>query len=375
MRTCYLASIFSKAFLLATLVAIGGASAPVITENVLHPFGGTPDGALPVAGLVIGAKYGNFFGTTSGGGKGFGIVFELTGKHHKTEKVLYSFSGGSDGAVPVAGLAIDKAGNLYGTTSGGGNNGLGVVFELTKSSNYMHEIVLHSFSGGIDGAVPVAGLVIDSQGNLFGTTSGGGKSGFGIVFVLNGKHQETVLHTFSGGGSDGAVPKAGLIFDKTDNLYGTTSKGGSNGLGVAFELLKNGGYKKEAVLHSFAGASEGADPEAGLAFGPQTNLFGTTSAGGKGFGVVFELTASSGYTKETVLHTFSGGGDGAVPLAGLVFPLSTAEEHADRPPNGGCTYGCGTTVFGGNKKCNAPKGCGVVFSLEEGVTRSGHTQP
>ena len=427
MRTSYLASILSKIFLFTTLVAIGGASAPSVTEHVLHAFRGAPDGARPVAGLVS-SSYGNLFGTTSGGGKGFGVVFELTGTYdkkekvlyrfsggsdgavpkaglifdgvnkgnlfgttsgggkgfgvvfelmatsHTTEKVLYRFSGGSDGAVPVAGLTMDPAGNLYGTTSGGGKNKLGVVFELTKISNYTHEIVLHSFSGGkSDGAVPVAGLVIDSAGNLYGTTSGGGSKGFGVVFSLTGKGhlKETVLHTFSGG-SDGAVPKAGLIFDGINkgNLFGTTSKGGS-GFGVAFELTKKTSYKKEVVLHSFAGGTDGADPEAGLAFGPikakVKGLYGTTAGGGKGFGVVFKLTGS-GHTTETVLYRFKGGPDGGVPLAGLIFTPHNADEPAGdglTPPKGpgGCTYACGTTVNGGHLGCNHPNGCGVVFNL------------
>jgi uncharacterized repeat protein (TIGR03803 family) len=419
MRASYLASILSKIFLVATLVAIGGASAPSVTEKVLHAFSGAPDGARPVAGLV-GSSDGNLFGTTSGGGKGFGIVFELTGTYDKKEKVLYRFSGGSDGAVPKAGLVIDSVGNLYGTTSGGGKNNLGVVFELTKSSNYMHEIVLHSFGGsdgavpkaglifdgsgkgnlygttsaggknklgvvfeltkssnytheivlhsfsGSDGAVPVAGLVIDSAGNLYGTTSGGGSKGFGVVFSLTGKGTLTVLHSFSGG-SDGAAPRAGLIFDKPGNLYGTTSKGGNSGLGVAFELIKKGGYKKEAVLHSFAGGTDGADPEAGLAFGlKQINLYGTTAGGGKGFGVVFKLTGSD-HTTEKVQYRFTGGTDGGVPLAGLIFTPPVADEPAEDepalPPKGGCTYGCGTTISGGDLTCHAPNGCGVVFKL------------
>jgi uncharacterized repeat protein (TIGR03803 family) len=378
MRTSYLGSILSKIVLFTTLVAIGGASAPIVTENVLYAFGSTPDGALPVAGLVSDSKTGNLFGTTSGGGsKGFGIVFALTeSSGHTKEDILYSFSGGSDGAVPKAGLIFNGSGmgNLYGTTSGGGKNKLGVVFELTKISNYTHEIVLHSFSGGkSDGAVPVAGLVIDSAGNLYGTTSGGGSKGFGVVFSLTGKGhlKETVLHTFSGG-SDGAVPKAGLIFDgiNNGNLFGTTSKGGS-GFGVAFELTKNTSYKKEVVLHSFAGGTDGADPEAGLAFGPikakVKGLFGTTAGGGKGFGVVFKLTGR-GHTTETVLYRFKGGPDGGVPLAGLIFtPLNADEPAGDglTPPKGpgGCTYACGTTVNGGHLGCNHPNGCGVVFNL------------
>jgi uncharacterized repeat protein (TIGR03803 family) len=185
----------------ALTVAAAGSASAAPTETVLHSFTGS-DGAFPLAGLIADSA-GNLYGTTvSGGtggcsqGAGCGVVFKVSPSG--TETVLYSFTGGSDGAFPEAGLIADRAGNLYGTTNRGGGSGGGVVFKLSSSGT---ETVLYSFTGGSDGRNPQAGLIADSAGNLYGTTEGGG-SGNGVVFKLSLGGTETVLHSFTG--SDGA---------------------------------------------------------------------------------------------------------------------------------------------------------------------------
>ena len=220
-----------------------------------------------------------------------------------SETVLYSFAGSpSDGANPLAGLIADRAGNLYGTTGFGGSSDFGVVFKLAPNGT---ETVLHFFAGGpSDGRTPFfsGGLIVDPAGNLYGTTFGGGASDFGVVFMLAPNGTETMLHSFAGSPTDGASPQAGLIIDGAGNLYGTTANGGASDFGVVFKLAPNG---TETVLHSFAGGpSDGAGPVAGLIADSAGNLYGTTSGGGaSGFGVVFKLAPDGTYT---VLHTFAG---------------------------------------------------------------------
>jgi len=282
----------------------------------------------------------NLYGTTiNGGAYGNGTVFKLGHRHDLT--VLYSFTGGSDGKWPYASVIRDRAGNLYGTTHSGGDYGNGTVFKLDASGN---ETVLHSFAGGSDGSVPLAGLIMDKAGNLFGTTYVGGTYNSGTAFKLDPSGNETVLYTFTGG-SDGGGPYAGsLIMDAAGNLYGTTSSGGAYGLGTVFKLDTFG---FETVLHSFNG-SNGALLYSGLVMDAEGNLYGTTFGGGSTncCGTVFKLDTAG---QETVLHTFTGvGGDGVFPLAGLV---------RDRLGN---LYG--TTSGGG------AYGGGIVFKLD----RSGY---
>ena len=261
---------------------------------------------------------GNFYSTTFGGGaSGAGVVFKLDPAGNET--VLYSFTGGADGANPTGGVVADPAGNLYGTTYRGGSSSAGVVFKLDPAGN---ETVLHSFTGGADGGQPAAGVIRDSAGNLYGTTERGGGSNSGVVFKLDTAGHETVLHSFRGG-SDGAQPAAGVIQDSAGNLYGTTQGGGGTGFGTVFKVDTAG---HETVLHSFTGApSDGAYPSAGLLLGPAGNLYGTTTAGGSGRdgaggglegGVVFEVDTAG---HETVLHDFIGGPtDASNPKAALV---------------------------------------------------------
>ena len=282
------------------------------TESVLYSFTpGGADGSIPLDGLTFDAA-GNLYGTTASGGSscsifaGCGVVFKLAPNPDGTwtESVLYRFTGGADGAQPSAGVIFDAAGNLYGTTAVGGActyaGGCGVVFKVAANPDgTWTQSVLYNFTGGADGAIPLAGLAFDATGNLYGTTSGGGADGYGVVFKvapnLDGTWTESVLYSFTGG-ADGVHPYAGVIFDATGNLYGTTGFGGTysapcpNGCGVVFKLSPSSSGWSETVLHSFLGF--GAGPAAAVIFDPAGNLYGTTSDGNHAYnyGLVFEIT-------------------------------------------------------------------------------------
>jgi len=340
--------------LFAILVIISGflmAVQPVSTADtakVLHSFGEGDDGVSPRSGLVFDAA-GSLYGTTyAGGAFKAGTVFKLTPNTNGKwkEKVLHSFGKGKDGASPYAGLVFDGAGNLYGTTGAGGAHNNGTVFEVMPGADGgWTEKILHSFDlNGKDGALPLAGLIFDSAGNLYGTTATGGDvpcdppNGCGTVFKLtpgtNGQWIHTGLHSFRGNGAtsrDGANPEASLIFDANGNLYGTTAAGGRS-YGTVFELTpgSNGSWT-ESVLYRFCAVQhcvDGTHPFAGLIFDAQGNLYGTTSGGGAfcsngGCGTVFQLTPGAGgnWTKN-VLHSFRGRADGAGPLGNLAFDAS-----------------------------------------------------
>jgi uncharacterized repeat protein (TIGR03803 family) len=251
-------------------------------STVLHNFTGEADGGVPYGGVIRDSK-GNLYGTAEvGGASGAGVVFKVDTFGNET--VLYSFTGGSDGGYPLAGVIRDSKGNLYGTTNGGGASYAGVVFKVDTSGN---ETVLYSFTGGSDGGYPLAGVIRDSKGNLYGTTNGGGASGAGVVFKVDTFGNETVLYSFTGG-SDGGYPLwVVLVRDSAGNLYGTTNGGGASGAGVVFKVNAAG---NETVLHSFTGGADGGNPYAGVILGPEGNLYGTTAFGGEtNAGVVFEI--------------------------------------------------------------------------------------
>jgi uncharacterized repeat protein (TIGR03803 family) len=255
---------------------------PSGTESVLYSF---PAGASdPYTGLIQGSD-GNFYGTTGAGGNSDdGTVFKMT--PGGTETVLHVFpKTGSDGQTPYAGLIQGSDGNLYGTTYFGGASGLGTVFKVTPSGT---ETILHSFSGGSDGEHPYAGLIQGSDGNFYGTTYQGGISGYGTVFKLTPSGTETVVYTFAGGSSDGASPEAGLIQGGDGSLYGNTLQGGAGNFGTVFKISPIG---TETILHAFAGSSDGANPSANLVQGSDGNLYGTADSGGaKGYGTFFKVT-------------------------------------------------------------------------------------
>jgi uncharacterized repeat protein (TIGR03803 family) len=274
-----------------------------------------------------------------------------------SENALYNFAGGTDPKFPYAGLVLDKAGNLYGTTQLGGANSQGTVFEVTHNSDgSWTENVLYNFTGSADGGQPSAGLIFDASGNLYGTTNFGGSAncnlGCGTVFELapgSGGWTETVLYTFTGG-SDGREPYARLLSDAAGNLYGTTLLGGTvssvctSGCGTVFKLTRTSSGWTENALYSFAGGTDGASPYDGLAFDSVGNLYGTAYSGGaSGSGVIFKLSpGSSGWT-ESVVHAFRGGYDGKYSYGDVVLDSA------------GNLYG--TSFQGGGK------GYGVVFQL------------
>jgi uncharacterized repeat protein (TIGR03803 family) len=226
------------------------------------------------------------------------------------ETVLYSFTGGADGGTPIGGLLRDSEENLYGTTYGGGAVNYGVVFKVSASGE---ETVLHSFEGGTtDGCAPYGGLVRDGVGNLYGTTDGCGAYGSGTIFRLSKSGTENVLHSFAG--SDGTSPISTLLRDKKGNTYGVTLLGGDSDMGVLFKLSRNG---KLSVLHSFSGgASDGCYPLGRPSMDRQGSLYGTAqSCGPSNQGVVWKEKKNS----ETILHNLSGSSsDGAIPLAGVI---------------------------------------------------------
>ena len=299
-------------FVLAVFV-LATPSAQAQTESLLYTFTETTTGFHPASALVRDKK-GNLYGTTSQGGNancgglGCGTVFELT--PNGTLTVLYTFGGKADGATPGSGLILDKDGNLYGTTDYGGASGEGTVFEIAAGTYK----VIHSFMG-TDGAVPYGGLFRDGQGNLYGTTEYGGAN-YGTVFKIAPSGVVTVLYTFTGG-VDGGAPIGNLVLWK-NNFYGTTPDGGAFGEGTVFEVTKKG---KERVLYSFTGGNDGASPFGGLIVDKEGNLYGTTIAGGSsgfegaGGGTLFEVSQSG---TESVLYNFTGGADGGKPLGSLV---------------------------------------------------------
>jgi len=320
------------------------------------------------------------------------LTLTSTASAEWNEKVLYSFQGGPDGATPAGGVVFDQAGNLYGTTIDGGSSSCrsiqqcGTVYQLAppaKKGDPWTETVLYVFKGNAsnDGASPFGGLVIDSAGNLYGTTGYGGtgdcvllgtKMGCGTVFELSppkqkgGNWTETVLYSFPSA-KQGYVPWGNLVFDSAGNLYGATEFGGGFGTcdqniylycGTVFKLsppATKGGKWTEKVLHAFRGGTDGANPNGGLVLDDKGAIYGTTYAGGNqncdydaslGCGTAFELKPPSkrgGAWLEKQLHVFTGANDGGQPNGGLIFDAK------------GSLYG---TAGGGNSS-----GGGIAFQL------------
>jgi uncharacterized repeat protein (TIGR03803 family) len=324
------------------LVVVPTQSARAQTFTVLYDFTGGNDGSNPYAGLILDPA-GNLYGTTQYGGTYHeGTVFELdtTGQ----ETVLQSFNRGQ-GMIPRAGVIRDSAGNLYGAASEGGGKGCGgtgcgTVFKLTNRGKLA---VLHYFDVPPDGNNPWAGLVRDSAGNLYGTTVFDSTSGNGTVFKVDKFGKETLLYTFNAQKS-GKYPYGSLVRDPSGDLYGTTSAGGiyskgdcSLGCGTVFKLTPAGKY---TALHRFAGGADGSKPLDGLVCDSAGNLYGTTELGGTSDqGTIFKVSKTG---TETVLYSFTGGADGANPRAALLRDTA------------GNLYG--VAAYGG-------KGGGTVFKL------------
>ncbi|HEX8817620.1 MAG TPA: choice-of-anchor tandem repeat GloVer-containing protein [Terriglobales bacterium] len=304
--------------------------------TLLYSFQGA-SGENPLAGVVMDSS-GTLYGTTSeGGANGDGAVFTIAADG--TESLLYSFKGGADGSFPLAPLTFDSSGNIYGTTTLGGKYGYGTVFKLASNGD---KSLVYSFgAGNHDGRYPSAGVLLDKQGTIFGTTQDGGGYGCGTVFKIDANGKESIMHNFKGVGpghpADGAYPIAGLIRDHHGNLYGTTELGGASNDGTVFKIDSTG---RESLLLSLDGKSGGGYPFGGVVMDAQGNLYGTAAYGGDGIGVTFELSPAG---KETPLHTFQGGDDGDYPSSGLAI-----DKH-------GNLYG--TTEFGGLG------GAGVLYKI------------
>lgn len=277
-------------------------------ETVLYDFTGGTDGGDPHSGLLLDAA-GNLYGITGGGGifPGQGVVFKLDPSG--VETVLHALTT-TDGSGSASGLIIDPSGNFYGTAERGGAYDQGVVFKVDTLGNYS---VVHSFGkrGVADGSEPYAGLVRDAAGNLYGTTFGGGKYGAGTVYKIDASGNASVLYSFRGG-SDGLFPSSSLVLDVAGNLYGTTDAGGAHNLGIVFKVSASG---KEKILHSFGSTNDGASPFVGLVKDESGNFYGVTDGGGAyHHGTVFRLDNTG---NETVLYSFTGSSDGARPEGAL----------------------------------------------------------
>ncbi len=309
--------------------------------TVLYSFTGTGGDGSDPNGVVLDTQ-GNLYGTThSGGASGVGTVFKVDTTGNET--VLYSFAGEGDGAYPDAGVVLDAQGNLYGTTYGGGASGVGTVFKVDTTGN---ETVLYSFKGIPDAGYPEAGVVLDAQGNLYGTTWGGGEVGRGTVFKVDTTGQETVLHSFARGTvfGDGFAPKGGVVLDAQGNLYGTTYLGGyipcntPVGCGTVFKVDTTG---QETVLHTFWGARDCYEPDSGLVLDAQGNLYGTCYQGpdDHSAGAVFKVDVT--YGQDTILHSFSFSTlmGGSYPAAGVVLD---AQGNLYGTATGGGANGWGT---------------------------------
>ena len=332
----------------------------------------TLNAIAPNGGLIADGN-GALYGTESdGGAHGDGVLYKVApSSSGYSLSYLYAFTGGrSGGKSPLSGPLIAANGTLYGTTADGGavrcpsRTPCGLVYALTPSSGGYAFSVLYRFKGGTDGATPAASLIADASGTLYGTTQlGGGNAacpnGCGTVFALSLSSKgwmERVLYTFQGG-TDGAFPTQALLIDRHGDLFGTTATGGTQGLGVAFELTRSSSGYTESVLHAFAGPPDGSQPSSALVEDRAGNLFGTTLFGGagsctlggnpSGCGAVFELSGSGGSVSETVIYSFQGPPDGFYP-----YGLTVSGEKL-----------YGTTYRGGVlMPCDFP-GCGTAYEL------------
>ncbi len=397
------------------LITFATAPARAQTFTILHNFTGGTDGYAPNAGLTFGPS-GVLYGTTYFGGPyDAGTVFRLKqGNSGWILYPLYEFTGGGDGDLPVGGVAIGPNGSLYGTTTFGGSEGAGVVFELRPPPTacasflcYWNESVLHSFTGMPDGFYPTGNLAFDHAGDIYGTTTGGGTYDYGTVFELTlsgGAYTESIIQSFNYYGAGGYAPQGGVVLDSAGNVYGTNVAGGTGtecqlseygSCGTIFQLVPSGGVWTDNVLLEFTGFlhGNGESPTVAPIIDASGNLYGTADlayklapsgggyiyselnpvnycgyptglamdAAGNFYGAcgsgpgaddysgwVYELTNCSPTCTLIDLHDFSGG-DGAVPIGTPVLDAN------------GNLYG--TTAQGGTESCHTGSGCGVVWEI------------
>ena len=353
------------------------------TFTVLHTFNGRPDGREPIAGVTKDAAGNLYGTTYYGGANDVGLVYKLAHRGSGwVLSPLYSFQQAKalDGSAPVGGVTIGSDGNLYGTATRGGPHDAGTVYKLSPPATVCRSVLcpwtetpLYQFTDGADGGYPQGTLVFDSAGNLYGTASGGGTGNNGVVFKLTHSGSgwtESVLHTFTGS-PDGSAPIAGVTFDANGNLYGTTDGGGGSDDGTVYELSPSGSGWTENVLYAFQYSNDGASPYAGVVLDPEGNLYGTTIYGGAGNGgTIFELMPSNGNWIFSVLYSPELQGSAALPVRSPAVPaapftarfspaaakaardMDAAACSSYRPPMAaGCTPRCITSPMatdGGN---------------------------
>ena len=332
------------------------ASSATSGEQVLYSFSGGSDGGNAATAIAL-DNGGNLYGTTVvGGAYACGTVFKLTPKASPpwNESVLHSFTCYSDGKNPHGGVSFDPDGNLDGTTVAGGSggyctgDGCGVTYQLTPAT----ENVLHAFTGANDGFGPGGAVVFDRKGNVYGTTPDGGSNYVGVVYEIQhsgAKWHYRVIHPFTGG-DDGSVGSLGaLLIDKSGSLYGVAEEGGAHGAGTVFELSRKGKRWKFTTLYAFKGTPDAGSPYGGLVADKSGKLYGTTYYGGaNGLGAVYELVPGRhGKYKERVLYSFAGGSDGSSSTTTLAF--GSSNDLYGTTSAGGGTCDCGT-IFKVNAK-------------------------
>lgn len=337
-------SIFTVSAAAALLVTTAWAAS---ATKLVYSFGGNADGEYTDTELVRDSA-GNLYGTSVQGGiYGGGTVFRVTPAGVHT--VLYDFTGGADGGEPYKGVTLDAQGNLYGTavTGGGGSceGGCGVVFKLTNSGDTWTQTVIHTFKGS-DGSGPGSPVAIDKNGNVYGTTPTGGGNGVGVVYQLKadaaGAWKFRVIHTFTGGddGSGGSASR--LLIDAAGNLWGVCTVGGANGFGTVYKMTLQQGQWQLSTLYAFKDSPDGALPYGGLIADKAGNLYGTTYyAGAHDLGTVYELRLLNGKWTERVLYSFQGGAAGGSPISTLVADAA-GNMYGTTSEGGAASCGCGT---------------------------------
>ncbi len=410
---------------LSIFFLLTGVSVYAQTFTVVHSFTGGSDGANPYSGLVM-DQGGNLYGTASAGSLGYGNVYRLVSKNSAwIVQALYGFQGAAhnhDGARPMARITL-RNGIVYGTTQAGGmsgcanNAGCGTIFKLRPPLSVCQTVfcawtqtVLYRFNGNADGGNPVGDLTFDQGGNLYGATSGGGSAGChyqpndacGVVYLLNSAGSQSVLYQMPAG-SGGTYPEAGVSFDTSGNLLGTTSAGGTSNLGTIFRLTHSGGNWTPSSVYQFQSGAGGQLPWAGLVGDSSGNFFGATTAGGaNGGGTVYQLSPSGGGWTYSSIYTFAAGGGpvsnltidssgnlyGTTPGGGAfghgtVFKLThsgSAWIYASlhdftggsdgAQPSGSVVLDANGSVYGtayGGGSSNCPGGCGVAWSVSQGL--------
>ena len=296
-------------------------------QTVLYSFTGGADGGEPYKGVTI-DRHGNLYGTAVTGGSGgceggCGVVYRLTNSGGTwSQRVIHAFTGGDDGSGPGARVTVDQNGNIYGMTPTGGAYGLGTIYKIHRNAGTWDFQVIHTFTGGADGSSGSAGRMLLLHGRLYGAATTGGTYGSGVVFELTptlvGEWDFRTLYSFHGQ-PDGSFPYGALLRAASGKFYGTTYYGGQNGIGAVYELTpRSTGEWGETVIYSFQSGSDGNSPISNLVSDSAGNLYGTTSEGGLGSGVIFKLTPGGGQWTESIVHSFAGPPDGGFSYNGMV---------------------------------------------------------